>query len=254
MATNSVDSIGNAQVGYVNPYYGNNIDYTDLGDYSAYNTSIFGPGMLPMCGGYGYDMSNYYDNMKNNQQFMIDYNVDQQNMTRNADLRINASIEAVRGAAMILKDKILANEQDQIMDAYNNYVETVRLAYGKGTDSEVKARANTLYADMNGGKTLYQDIRENAHGSATQGFIQTLTFGLYDRKSAEDNISEISGAPVGTGEKTAHNLGRIAGAGIVGGVGYGIAKFLGSGKAGIWGLAVAGVAALASFITGKVTT
>lgn len=256
MATNSVDSVNYAQ-NLCNPYY-DRLDYTDIGSYSDYsnyyNSSIFGPGMMPIYGGTGYNQQNYFDYMKDYQKFNIDYNVDQQNMTRNADLRINASIEAVRGAAMILKDKVLANEQDQIQDAYKNYVEAVRAAYGEGTEAEIKSRANTLYAQMNGGITLYQDLRENAHGSATQGFIQTLTFGLYDRKSAEDNISEISGAPVGTGEKTKHNLGRVAGAGVVGGIGYGIAKFLGSGKAGIWGLAAAGVAGLISFITGKVTT
>ena len=261
MTTNRVDSINCVQMNYDNPY-ADRIDCTDIGSPNLYNTSIFGgygmpmapiAPMMPMFTGAN-NMGSYYDYLKDYQKFNIDYNVDQQNMTRNADLRINASIEAVRGAAMILKDKVLANEQDQILEAYNNYVETVRAAYGEGTDSEIRSRANTLYAQMNGGKSIYQDLRENSHGSATQGVIQTVTFGLYNRKSAEDNISEISGAPVGTGEKTAQNLGRVAGAGIVGGIVGGVAKLLGSGKAGIWGLAAGALAGLVSFITGKVTT
>jgi hypothetical protein len=251
-----VDAVSNVSsvpytYGYNDYDYGSGLGY---GDYSMMNGSIFG---MPYFGG-----QNYYDNMKQNQQFWVDYNVDQQNMNRNADLRINASVEGVKGAAAILKDKVIANEQDQIQDAFNNYLETVRAAYGNGTDSEIKSRALTLYSQMNGGKTLYQDLRENSNSSFTQGLVQTATFGLFDRKSAEDNISEISGAPVGTGEKSAQNFGRVTGATAIGGIAYGIAKALekGSkavakgGKAGVVGLCAAGAAAVLSFITGKITT
>ncbi len=233
--------------GFNNPY---SVDPLDLDYNMGYNSSIFGG--MPMVG--GYNNQQYYDNMMNNLHFNQNYNVEQQNGQRNVDLRINGSVEAVKGAAMILKDKILANEQDQIMDAYNNYVETVRLAYGDASEKELKARAATLFAQMNGGKSIYQDLRENSHSSFTQGAIQAMTFGLYDRNSAEDNISKISGAPVGTTEKTAHNLGRVAGSAGIGGIAYGIAKFLGKGKAGLIGLATAGVAGLISIFTGKVTT
>jgi hypothetical protein len=263
-----VDAVSN--VSTTTPY---NYGYSDYGDYDydySMNGSIFGGGYMTPYGG-TYNNQQYFDNMKQNQQFWVDYNVDQQNMNRNADLRINASVEGVKVAAAILKDKVLANEQDQIQGAFNNYVEAVRAAYGDGTDSEIKSRALSLYAQMNGGMTLYQDLRENSHSSFTQGLIHTMTFGLYDKNSAEDNISAISGAPVGSGEKVAQNFGRITGVAAVGGAGYGIAKALsgsakvastkaGSGvvkacsKAGKVGLAVAGIAALISFITGKVTT
>ena len=125
---------------------------------------------------------NYFDNMKEYQKFYVDYNIDQQKMNRNADMRINASMEAIKNSATVLKDKIMANEQDQIEEAYKRYVNTVGVAYGEGTKEEIMARANTLYAQMNGGKTLVQDLREYSHGSATQGFIQAATFGI-DRKS-----------------------------------------------------------------------
>lgn len=77
-------------------------------------------------------------------------------MQRNADLRINASVEGVQGAAANLKDKILQNEQDQIQEAYKAYVDSVRAAYGDGTEQEVQSRAKSLYAQMNGGKHLYK--------------------------------------------------------------------------------------------------
>lgn len=236
------------------------LDETDL-NYGMYpmsmNGSIFGGAdmMMPMAGCYGgMNNTSYFNNMKDYQKFYVDYNIDQQKMQRNADLKINGSVEGIQTAAANLKDKILQNEQDQIQEAYKAYEDSVRAAYGEGSDQEIRSRALTLYTSMNGGKSLIQDLRENSHGSATQGFIQSLSFGMYDRHSAEDNISDITGQPVGTGEKTKQNVGRIAGAGTIGGIVYGIAKALKSGKAGIIGLATAGVIGLISFISGKATT
>lgn len=245
-----------------NPYassYG--FDDLDI-DYSMYPLGMGGSifsgygGMIPITPPGTIGNQSYFDNMKDYQKFWIDYNVDQQKMQRNADLRINASVEGIKGAATNLKDKILQNEQDQIPKAFKAYVESVRRAYGYGTPQEIKSRALSLYAQMNGGKSLVQDLRENSHSSFTQGFIQSLTFGTYFRHSAEDNISAITGQPVGTGEKTTQNIGRVAGAGAIGAATYGIAKHLGKlkGKAGIIGLIAGGVAATISFITGKATT
>jgi len=259
------DTVGNVSAFSYNPYYqnGSYYDFDDLDvNYGAYpmmgaDGSIFGSsmGMMPVMGATAGSSQSYFDNMKNYQKFYVDYNIDQQKMQRNADLRVNASLEAVKGTAAMLKDKVVNNEQDQIQEAFERYLAAVKSAYGNGTDSELKARALSLYAQMNGGKTLYQDLRDYGHGSFTQGAIQSMTMGLYDRHCAEDNISEISGAPVGTTDKLKHNAGRLTGAAVVGGGAYGLAKLtkLG-GKAGIVGLAAAGAAALMSFITGKVTT
>ena len=221
--------------------------------------SVFGDGfsMMPMAGGYGggFDMQSMYNNMQQQQQFQTDYSIKQQQLNRNADLQVNAPMEAIKGAATALKDKITSNEQDQIRDAYERYVNAVAAAYGTTPDdSVIKARANSLYANMNNGVTLVQDLRQYGHGSMTQGLIQGMTFGLYDKRSAEDNISTITGSPVGTTEKTKHNLGRLAGAATLGGIAGGIAKACKSGKAGKIGLIVAGIATAISFITGKVTT
>ena len=174
-------------------------------------------------------------------------------MQRNADMRINASMEGIKNSAAALRDKIINNEQDQIEEAYKQYVNSVAVAYGDGTPQEIISRAKTLYEQMTG-KSIIEDIRQYGHGSMTQGFIQSLTFGTYNRTSAEDNVSKITGSPVGTGEKTKHNIGRLAGAGTIGGIAYGIAKGFKSGKAKIIGLIAGGVAAAASFLTGKVTT
>ncbi len=86
-----------------NPYTSYDLDYMDL-DYSTYpmgmNGSIFNsaPGMMPITPGGGWNNQSYFDNMKDYQKFYIDYNIDQQKMQRNADLRTNASVEGIVGA------------------------------------------------------------------------------------------------------------------------------------------------------------
>ncbi len=271
--TAAISPIGNFQY---NPYIYDDLDM-DFSTYpmAGFGGSIFGGGFaMPPMGFAGGNNGNYFDNMRDYQRFYIDYNIDQQKMQRNADLKINASVEGIKEAAELLKDKVVNNEQDQIPGAFHRYVESVRAAYGSGTEHEITSRALTLYTSMNGGKSLFEDLREYGHGSATQGFTNALTFGLYNRLSAEDNISAISGAPVGTGEKAKHNLGRVAGAATVGlgaaGItklftkgtkqaaqtsAKGIAKYLKFGKkAGVVGLLVGLTAGLLSFMTGKVTT
>lgn len=256
---------------YSDPYM---LDDIDLMSYNSsapmMGGSIFSGGAMPMpMMGMGYDMQQYYDYMKKNQRFQAEYNIDNVKLGRNVDLRSYASMEAVKNSATALKDKIIKNEQDQIKEAYDKYVQTVALAYGDGDPKEIQARAKSLYAQMNGGVTLTQDLREYGHGSFTQGMLQSMTLGTYCRNSAEDNVAYTTNSPVATGEKTKQNIGRIAGAGVVGGIGYGVAKGIGkmaakSGnpskllklgkKAGVVGLCIGAGAALLSFLTGKVTT
>lgn len=257
--TNEVSSIYGMPVCGNFQYNPNPYAYDDLEcDYSMYPGGMMGMGgsifgMPPMAGGMMGNNQNYFDNMKEYQKFYVDYNIDQQKMHRNADMRINASMEGIKNSAAALRDKIVNNEQDQIEDAYKRYVNSVAAAYGDGTNQEIISRAKTLYEQMTG-KSIVEDIRQYGHGSMTQGFIQSLTFGAYNRLSAEDNVSKITGSPVGTGEKTKHNLGRIAGAGTIGAIAYGVANACKSGKAKIIGLIAGGIAATASFLTGKVTT
>ncbi|MBD5403293.1 hypothetical protein HDR58_10935 [bacterium] len=257
-----------------NPYdFGYDDLDMDLSTRSGLGGSIFdGYGMMPMTPGIGgTNNQSYFNNMKDYQKFYVDYNVDQQNMQRNADLRINASVEGIRGAAAILQDKIKQNEQDQIPQALNAYIESVSAAYGPGTPKEIKSRALSLYQEMTG-KSLIQDLRDNSHSSFTQGALQSMTFSLWDRNSAEDNISALTGQPVNSGDKAAQNLGRVVGAVGVGAAAGGITKLLTKGgqattqntnglakffkgnKAGKVGVIVGLVAAGLAFITGKVST
>lgn len=249
------------------------IDLTSMGSYTGamgMNGSIFNPmmggGFNPMFG-MGAPDSSYFDNMKNYQQSWNDYYVDAQKMQRNNDVKLNGAMEAVQETAVNLRDRVAQNEQDQIPEAYNNYLNAVKNAYGDASEEEINSRALSIYSQLTG-KTLVQDLREHGHSSLVQGLIQSLTLNLYGRRSAEDNIAEITHQTVPTGEKIEQNIGRIAGCGIVGAAAYaaakalaghtgsilkGAAKFLTS-KAGIIGAVAAGVVALTSIFTSKIST
>lgn len=186
------------------------------------NGSIF-PGMnmgmgcmpyMPYGGGMNYE--NYYKQYEKYQDFMIDSQVRQQQKWRNADLQLNSPQEGIAKQAKILHEKIMLDEQEQIMQAYQSFKESVRGLYPQATEEQVANRASTLYQQAIG-KTITDDVREHGRDSLTQGFLQTLTFGLSDKKSAEENISDLTGQPVGRKEKAKKVVGNIAGGAVIGG-------------------------------------
>lgn len=228
-------------------YYTNQIAMNDLSGFDLYaptgmamdpmltmNGSIFGSSMMGMggfgCGGMGYGMGmpypmmgmggnyeDYYKNYEKYQDFMINNQVRQQQKMRNADLQLNSPQEGIQKQAGILHEKILQNEQEQILQAYASFKESVRNMYGdQATDEQVANRASTLYKQLTG-KSITDDIREHGRDSFTQGFLQTVTLGLADGKSAEENISALTGQPVGRKDKTKKIAGNITGGALVGG-------------------------------------
>lgn len=232
-------------------YYTNQIAMNDLTNLDLYaptgmamdpmltmNGSIFGSPMMGM-GGFGYggmgmgmpysmmgmggNYEQYYQNYEKYQDFMINNQVRQQQKMRNADLQLNSPQEGIQKQAKILHEKILQNEQEQILQAYASFKESVRHMYGdNATDEQIANRASTLYAQVTG-KSITDDIREHGRDSFTQGFMKTVTFGLADGKSAEENISALTGQPVGRKDKASKIAGNITGGALVGG-----ATFLGS--------------------------
>ena len=189
------------------------------------NGSIFAGGMsggypmtggYPMMGGTNGNYQDYYKNYEKYQDFMIDNQVHQQQKWRNADLRLNAPQEGIQKQAAILHEKIMRNEQQQIQEAYANFKNSVKSMYGGGTDEEISNRAATLYKDITG-VSVTDDIRQYGRGSFTQGFLQTLTLGLADKKTAEENVSELTGQPVGRTEKAKKFAGNVVGGAVFGG-------------------------------------
>ena len=83
--------------------------------------------------------------------------------------------------------------------AYRDFIESVRSLYPNASEEEISNRATTMYKQINGCSVM-DDIRQNGRDSFTQGFLQTLTFGFADNKTAEENIALLTGQPVGRSE------------------------------------------------------
>lgn len=215
--------------------YNNQIAMNDLSGLDLYcpmgtmdpmmsmNGSVFGcsPMMNPMManpmmmGGGNYQ--DYYRNYEQYQDFMIDSQVRQQQKMRNADLQLNSPQEGIQKQAAILHEKILQGEQQQIKYAYNSFKESVRAMYGdNATEEQIANRASTVYGQITG-RTLVDDIRANGHDSFTHGVLQSATFGLYDRKTSEENIADLTGQPVGNKERVKKIAGNVVGGAAVGG-------------------------------------
>ncbi len=213
--------------------YNNQVALNDLCDLDLYspmgamgmNGSIFpGMGGYPM-GATGYPMTpmygngnyqDYYKNYEQYQDFMVNNQIRQREKMRNADLRLNSPEEGIAKQAAILKEKIMQNEQQQIIPAYKAFVQSVRNMYGNNvSDEEVANRAATLYAKTYG-VTVTEDIRRYGNSSFLQGLYQSLTFGWADNKTKEENISELTGQPVSRYEKAKKIAGNATGGALIG--------------------------------------
>ncbi len=261
-ATNSVGFSG------INPWmmsnYANQVMMNDLFEGSmgygmtnpimSMNGSLFsGMGMFPYFGGMNTDA--WMENMDKWQDYSIDRQIRYQEKSRNADLRLNSPMEGIHEAGAALKEKIHKDEQEQILNALEHYKEAVRAAFPGGSDADITNRARSLYKQMFG-VDLVDDVRENGKDSFTQGFIQALTFGLADNKTAEENIADITHQPVGRGDQTKKILGRASGGAVLGGAGAYLLsfskyfKFLGKSKPLLVAAAAAAIAGLSALAGG----
>lgn len=186
------------------------------GGFGAFGGGLGGYPCMPMFTGGGYNYEDYYKNYEKYQDFMINNQVRQQQKMRNADLRLNSPQEGIAKQATLLHEKIMQNEQQQIQLAYQQFKESVRAMYGDASDEEIANRASTLYAQMHG-CSITDDIRRYGRGSFTQGFLQTVSLGIADKKTAEENVAELTGQPVGRYERGKKIAGNVAGGAVFGG-------------------------------------
>ncbi len=252
---------GYMNVGAINgfPMYGSYANYAGLSnlyDSDLMGTSVFN-GMMPFMpafgGGVNYDY--YYNNMKNYLNFTSDYNLQMVENQRRNDLRINATDEAIRNAAAVLNEKIVDNEQQQILQAYNSYIEAVAAKYPNEDERNIVARAKSTYQQLYNA-SISDEIRRYGHDSFTHGLFKGLTFGIYGKTTPEENISRITGQPVSRWEQFKEIGGLAAGGAAVAGGGLFLAKNLGwlakVPKLGwLYGGLVAGSAALAAIFGSK---
>lgn len=217
------------------------------------------PGYMPSFGGNtgtGNSYEDYYKQLEKYQDFMIDSQVRQQQKMRDADLRLSGPVEGIQEKATLLKDKIIRNEQQQIKQSYDSFVESVKQMYGdNASEEQIRNRANALYKQATG-KELMEDIREHGRDSFTQGLVQSLTFGLFNRQTAEETVSSITGQPVGSEENAKKIAGSVAGGAIVGGSAFALsgvalsaAKVASKSKT-FWGIVAGGVLGAIAAIAG----
>lgn len=259
MAGQTINASCGIGLGY-NPYmmgnYSSSFLTDDLfaGTYSNYDPTMsmdcslfdgmINPYMMPFTGG---TTTNWMQQMDQWQDYNIDRQVRYSQKTRDADLKMNSYMEGIQDAGAILSKKIHQDEQEQIIPALKNYLAAVKAAYPDGTNEEILNRAKSLYKQQFGVE-LTDDIRANGKDSLTQGFLQAVSFGFADGKTAEENIAEIDGQPVGKKDKNKKIIGRAAGGAAIGGVATWLLslakcfKFLGKSKP-LWGAAIGAVIA-----------
>lgn len=207
------------------PMYNNYLNQSALGnmyDTDLYSSpmgmggSIFGGSMpfMPTFGG-GMNLDSYYKNMTDNLNFTSNWQLQMVENQRRNELKLNAYDEGIQSAASVLNEKIAANEQEQIQQAFLAYVEAVAAKYPGESKQAIINRAKSEYQRLYN-TSVSDDIRQKGSNSFLQGMYQSLTLGLADNTTAEENISQITGQPVSRSANMQKALGRTAGGFIVG--------------------------------------
>lgn len=205
--------------------YGSDIDLAS--DYTAgcwgYGGG-YGGGYAPMpaAGGeytpgpYGYNPNAMYEQMDKWTDYMLDRNVRYTEKTRANDMRINGPLDATQYAADALREKIVKDAQPQVVQAFENYKQTLRKVYPEYAnldDKALSAKAMELYKQRNN-VSLKDDIRANSKDIFAQKFLNGATFGLLFKGSAEETISDITGNPITHEDKVKGSIGTVAGAAV----------------------------------------
>lgn len=161
--------------------------------------------------------------------------IENQNHMNGINFTLTSESDAITRRISILQSKIKANEQDDIMDCYNKLLNAVKkqlTSQGiniKDVSSEqLKAYAEKLYLQTTG-KSLTDEISEYGSGQFGNGFKKGI-FGLgwlfCNKRTAKDNIAEITGEEVSKTDKLNQALGTATSGILAGGMSLlGLLKF-----------------------------
>lgn len=210
------------------PYYPITSSYVGY-DPLSFDCSVYGDGYgLTPNYGYGYGTGGYggyaynggmyspdamFENMDKWTDYMYDRNVKYIEKSRANQMRINGTTDAARYAADQLTEKIQKNNQNHILQAFEQYKAAVRQIYPEYanlSDKELSAKAMDLYQQRTG-ISLKDSIRANGNSMITQGFLNGLTCFIGYEGSAEHTISKMTGAPVDREDRIMHSIGQGAG-------------------------------------------
>lgn len=188
-------------------------------------SDIGSSGYMPFWNGMNYEK--YFQNMEMYNDFMYDSQLRRNQKARQVDFLANSPMEEIHHKAEILREKIMQNEQQQIIPALNKYLESIKSAMGGNenvTTEQLIARADTLYRQMYN-TSLTEDIRKYGNSSFLQGLYQTLSLGFADKVTAEENIARINGQPVSRWESAKKVAGNTIGGATIGAASlYGLAS------------------------------
>lgn len=179
----------------------------------SYNMNM--PVAPSFTGDYNQSMEQYYEKMMENQ-------VKYQKKSREADISINAAQRNMRQKGLQLHEKIELNERDQIIPAFNEYLNSIRSYYGEECSEEDLLNTALQHYEEQFQKTIQKDIRENCSGSFMSGLKQVGLLGFADKTSAEENVAKITGQQEGKSEKLWKSAGNAT-AGAVWGLAAGTA-------------------------------
>jgi hypothetical protein len=184
------------------------------------------------------NMQQYYQQMQEMQQMYMQNARQQAEMTRQNTAQINGTMNKLRVAASTLRCKIAQDEQDQIRGALEAYIQAAREAYdpdGTMDHDALVAQALTDYQQMTG-TDLLEDIRSAGRGSFMNGFLHTVSMGLFgDKTSAEENIALITKQPVSRTEQKQKTAGKTLGGVALGAGGALAVGMLGAKLGGVVG-------------------
>ena len=229
------------------------------------NGSVFGVNPMmnfnPYMGGMGFgnyykngkfDYESYYADMRNQSHSMMENSLQQTRDSRQFQYKANAPMTLLQKQATTLKVKIEQNEQDQVQQALDAYLASVRNVYdpnGEMSEQDLLAQAEALYSQQFAGRSIQGDLAALSKGSFAHGVFQSLTLGMYDKTTAAENISKITGQPVGSKDALLKVAGNATGGAILGSLGLGLIGR--SIKCGGWGAIIGAVAGAVLGYLGK---
>lgn len=184
----AADGLSNADVSslFNQSVFGGN----GFGSSLSFGNNAFGFSTVPF-GGYNATQALEY------QQQMIDNNLAISQKSKVANLLSTLNEDLVSTQISRLQRYIKNNRQESVLREYSKLENAVRQLYSSAgynniTDEQVKATADKLYLQATG-NYIVDDIRAHGDNSFVQGFKTVTSFGLVTSRSADDNISKISG-------------------------------------------------------------
>ena len=219
-------------------------------------TPFMGAGCINFTGNYykdgKFDYDSYYRDMRNQSHSMMENSLQQTRDNRQFEYKANAPMTLLKKEATTLKVKIEQNEQDQVQQALEAYLASVRNVYdpnGEMSEQDLLAQAEALYSQQFPGRSIQGDLAEHSKGSFMHGLLQSVTFGMYDKTTAAENVAKITGQPVSSQDATLKIAGNATGGAIIGSLGLGLIGR--SIKCGGWGAVLGAIAGTVIGYLGK---